>query len=137
CEQQKGGRIAAASILTLSSLIFWAGFEQSGSSLTLFADRATRLVILGFTYPSSWFQSVEPLFVIIFSPVFAWLWLRLGRREPSSPAKFTLGLFFLSLSFLLIVPAARYFQLHGQRVSPIWLMLLYFLPLLCELCLCP
>jgi len=135
--RQEWGRIAAASILTLFALIFWAGFEQAGSSLTLFADRATRLVILGFTYPSSWFQSVEPLFVIIFSPVFAWLWLRLGRREPSSPAKFTLGLFFLSLSFLLIVPAARYFQLHGQRVSPFWLIGLYFLQMVGELCLSP
>ena len=131
------GRIAAASILTLFALIFWAGFEQAGSSLTLFADRATRLQILGFTYPSSWFQSVEPLFVIIFSPVFAWLWIRLGRREPSSPAKFTLGLFFLSLSFLLVVPAARYFQLQGQRVSPLWLIGLYFLQMLGELCLSP
>jgi len=135
--RQDWGRIAAASILTLFALIFWAGFEQAGSSLTLFADRATRLIILGFTYPSSWFQSVEPLFVIIFSPVFAWLWFRLGRREPSSPAKFTLGLFFLSLSFLLIVPAARYFQLHGERVSPMWLIGLYFLQMLGELCLSP
>ncbi|HEY8182592.1 MAG TPA: peptide MFS transporter [Thermoanaerobaculia bacterium] len=135
--REEWGRIAAASILTLFALIFWAGFEQAGSSLTLFADRATRLVVLGFTYPSSWFQSVEPLFVITFSPVFAWLWIRLGRREPSSPAKFTLGLFFLSLSFLLIVPAARYFQLHGQRVSPFWLIGLYFLQMCGELCLSP
>ena len=137
--REEWGRIAAASILTLFALVFWAGFEQAGSSLTLFADRATRLVVFSFTYPSSWFQSVEPLFVIIFSPVFAWIWLSLARkrREPSSPAKFTLGLFFLSLSFLLIVPAARYFQLHGQRVSPMWLIGLYFLQMVGELCLSP
>src|SRR5438477_8000688 len=78
--REEWGRITAASILTLFALIFWAGFEQAGSSLTLFADRATRLVVMGFNYPSSLFQSVEPAFVIIFSPVFAWLWLRLGRR---------------------------------------------------------
>ena len=135
--REEWGRIAAASILTLFALIFWAGFEQAGSSLTLFADRATRLVVLGFTYPSSWFQSVEPLFVIIFSPIFAWLWIRLGRREPSSPAKFTLGLFFLSLSFLLVVPAARYYQLQHERVSPFWLIGLYFLQMVGELCLSP
>ncbi len=135
--REEWGRIAAASILTLFALIFWAGFEQAGSSLTLFADRATRLVVLGFTYPSSWFQSVEPLFVIIFSPVFAWIWIRLGRREPSSPAKFTLGIFFLSLSFLLVVPAARYYQLHAQRVSPFWLIGLYFLQMCGELCVSP
>jgi proton-dependent oligopeptide transporter, POT family len=135
--RQEWGRITAASILTLFALIFWAGFEQAGSSLTLFADRATRLTVFHFTYPSSWFQSVEPLFVIIFSPIFAWIWLTMGRREPSSPAKFTMGLFFLSLSFLLIVPAAKYFESHGQRVSPMWLVGLYFLQMAGELCLSP
>ena len=134
---EEWGRIAAASILTLFALIFWAGFEQAGSSLTLFADRATRLVVMGFTYPSSVFQSVEPLFVIIFSPIFAWLWIRLGRREPSSPAKFTLGLFFLCLSFVLILPAAKYFQMNNERVSPMWLVGLYLLQAFGELCLSP
>lgn len=137
--KQEWGRIVAASVLTLFALIFWAGFEQAGSSLTLFADRATRLTILGFTYPSSWFQSVEPLFVIIFSPIFAWLWFSMAarRREPSSPAKFTLGLFFLSFSFLMMVPAARFFESHGLRVSPMWLVGLYFLQMAGELCLSP
>jgi len=131
------GRIGAAVILTLFALIFWAGFEQAGSSLNLFADRATRLTILGFIYPSSWFQSVEPLFVILLSPVFAVIWLRLGKRNPSSPAKFTLGLFFLSLSFLLIVPAAKYYESHHALVSPMWLIGLYLLQCLGELCLSP
>lgn len=135
--RQDWGRITAAVILTLFALIFWAGFEQAGSSLTLFADRATQLVVWGFTYPSSWFQSVEPLFVIILSPVFAWIWVTMGRREPSSPAKFTLGLFFLALSFLLVVPAAKYFELHHLRVSPFWLIGLYFLQAVGELCLSP
>lgn len=132
------GRITAASILTFFALIFWAGFEQAGSSLTLFADQATRLTVFGFTYPSSWFQSVEPLAIIILSPVFAWLWVALRHREPSSPAKFTLGLFFLALSFLLIVPAARFYQMHGhERVSPMWLVGLYLLQAIGELCLSP
>ena len=132
-------RIGAIALLTLFALLFWAGFEQAGSSLTLFADRATELTILGFDYPSSWFQSVEPLFVILFSPVFAWLWLKLATRgqEPSSPAKFTLGLFLLSLSFLLVVPAARSFEANGGRVSPWWLIGLYFLQMAGELCLSP
>ena len=132
-------RIGAIVILTLFALLFWAGFEQAGSSLTLFADRATRLTVLGWQYPSSWFQSVEPLFVILFSPVFAWLWLRLARagKEPSSPAKFTLGLFFLSLSFALVIPAARAFEASGNRVSPMWLIGLYFLQMVGELCLSP
>jgi POT family proton-dependent oligopeptide transporter len=135
--RQDWGRIAAASILTLFALIFWAGFEQAGSSLTLFADRATRLVAFGRTFASGLFQSAEPLFVIIFSPIFAWLWVKLGRRNPSSPAKFTLGLFFLSLSFLLIIPASKYYAKTGQRVSPWWLIGLYFLQMLGELNLSP
>jgi POT family proton-dependent oligopeptide transporter len=132
-------RIGAIALLTLFALLFWAGFEQAGSSLTLFADRATRLTVFGFSYPSSWFQSVEPLFVILFSPVFAWIWVRLASagKEPSSPAKFTLGLFFLSLSFLLVVPAARAFAHGGGRVSPLWLIGLYFLQMVGELCLSP
>jgi POT family proton-dependent oligopeptide transporter len=130
-------RIGAIAILTLFALLFWAGFEQAGSSLNLFADRATRLTFFGYSYPSSWFQSVEPLFVILFSPIFAWLWLRLGPREPSSPLKFTLGLAFLSLSFAMILPAARMFERTGMRVSPMWLVGLYFLQMCGELCLSP
>lgn len=130
-------RIGAICILSLFGLMFWAGFEQAGSSLNLFADRATRLTVAGHSYPSSWFQSVEPLFVIIFAPIFAWLWIRLGRHEPSSPVKFTLGLILLSLSFLLIVPAAHLFESSQQRVSPMWLIGLYFLQMAGELCLSP
>jgi proton-dependent oligopeptide transporter, POT family len=130
-------RIGAIGILTLFALLFWAGFEQAGSSLTLFADRATRLTVFNFTYPSSWFQSVEPLFVLLFSPVFALIWLKMGSKQPSSPAKFTLGLFFLSLSFALIIPAARAFQATGTRVSLMWLVGLYFLQMMGELCLSP
>jgi POT family proton-dependent oligopeptide transporter len=130
-------RIGAISILSLFALMFWAGFEQAGSSLNLFADRATRLTILGYNYPSSWFQSVEPLFVILFAPLFAWMWIRLGPREPSSPVKFTLGLVFLSLSFLLILPAAHIYERNQMRVSPMWLIGLYFLQMVGELCLSP
>src|SRR5579859_7694794 len=130
-------RIGAIVILSIFALMFWAGFEQAGSSLNLFADRATRLFVLGFNYPSSWFQSVEPLFVIIFAPIFAWMWIRLGRSQPSSPVKFTLGLALASLSFLLIVPAARMFETSHQRVSPMWLIGVYFLQMAGELCLSP
>jgi proton-dependent oligopeptide transporter, POT family len=132
-------RIGAIAILTLFALLFWAGFEQAGSSLTLFADRATRLSVFNWEFPSSWFQSVEPMFVILFSPIFAALWLGLARRhkEPSSPAKFTLGLFFLSLSFALVIPAAKAFESSNSRVSPWWLVGLYFLQMVGELCLSP
>jgi proton-dependent oligopeptide transporter, POT family len=134
---EEWARIGAAIILSIFALMFWAGFEQAGSSLNLFADRATRLTILRFNYPSSWFQSVEPLFIIIFAPIFAVIWVRMGSREPSSPVKFTLGLIFLSLSFALIVPAAHIFERTSQRASPWWLIGLYFLQMVGELCLSP
>ncbi len=81
-------RLYAIGALFVASAIFWSEFEQAGSTLNLFGDRATRTEVFGWTFPSSYFQSLQPLFIITFAPVFAWLWMRLGRREPSSPAKF-------------------------------------------------
>ena len=100
-------RIGAICVLFVFALIFWSVFEQAGSTLTLFADHHTRLSILGWTFPSSWFQSEQPLFVIALAPVFAWLWVRLGKREPSSATKFAVGLALTAIGFLIIIPAAR------------------------------
>jgi POT family proton-dependent oligopeptide transporter len=130
-------RISVIAILFVFSMLFWGAFEQAGSSLNLFADRLTRLNFLGLSFPSSTFQSVQPLFVIIFSPIFAWLWLRMGKLEPSSPAKFGFGLFFVGLSFLLLVPGAAIAQQQGIKVSPMWLIGVYFLQTVGELCLSP
>jgi proton-dependent oligopeptide transporter, POT family len=125
-------RAVAILVLFISSAIFWASFEQAGSSLNLFADRNTNRVVLGYQFPASWFQFVQPFFVITLAPVFAWIWLALGRREPSSPGKFTLGLLFACLSFAILIPAAG-----GGLVSPWWLVGCYFLATLGELCLSP
>jgi POT family proton-dependent oligopeptide transporter len=130
-------RISVIAILFFFSMLFWGAFEQAGSSLNLFADRLTRLNFLGLNFPSSTFQSVQPLFVIIFSPIFALLWLRMGRHEPSSPTKFGFGLFFVGLSFLLLVPGAAIAQQQGIKVSPMWLIGVYFLQTVGELCLSP
>jgi POT family proton-dependent oligopeptide transporter len=112
-----------------------AFFEQAGSTISLFGDQLTRTEILGYKFPSAWFQSVNSLFVILLAPVFAWLWVRLGDKQPSSPLKFTLGLAFLGLSFLLMVPAAR--LTVAGKVSPLWIVGLFFLQTLGELCLSP
>jgi proton-dependent oligopeptide transporter, POT family len=125
-------RAVAILVLFIASAIFWASFEQAGSSLNLFADRNTNRAVFGHQFPASWFQSVQPLFVISLAPVFAWLWLAMGRREPSSPGKFTLGLLFVGLSFAIMVPPAR-----GGLVSPWWLVGCYLLATLGELCLSP
>ena len=130
-------RVGAILILFIFTILFWAAFEQAGSTLTLFADRYTRLSVFGWKFPSSWFQSEQPLFVIALAPVFAWLWLRLGRREPSSPTKFSLGLLLVSLGFLVLVPAAFIAQTQNVRVSPMWLTTLYLVHTFGELCLSP
>ncbi|HEX9459284.1 MAG TPA: peptide MFS transporter [Thermoanaerobaculia bacterium] len=130
-------RIAVIGILFCFSVVFWAGYEQAGTSLNLFADRATQTTVFGWVYPSPWLQSVAPLCVWLFAPVFAWLWLRLGPREPSSPAKFMLGLAFLSISYVLILQAAHIFEGTHQRVSPWWLVVLYLLQTFGEICLYP
>jgi len=130
-------RLAVIGILFIFGVLFWGAFEQAGSSLNLFADRNTRLSILGWNFPSSWFQSEQPLFVIIFAPIFAWLWIRMGRSEPSSPAKFCYGLLLVGLGFLVLVPAATISQSHGIRVSPLWLTMVYLLHTFGELCLSP
>ena len=103
-------RIGAIVILFIVASLFWGGYEQAGSTLTLFADRYTRLEIMGFSFPSSWFQTVQPICVILFAPLFAWLWIRLGSREPSVPTKFALALMFMSVSFLVLVPAGAMAQ---------------------------
>jgi POT family proton-dependent oligopeptide transporter len=120
------------------ALLFWAGFEQAGSSLNLFADRYTENSVFGAAFPSSFFQSVNPLAIIALAPVFAWLWVRLGSKEPSSPAKFMLGLVFLSLGFLVVAGAASVSAQGGDsRVSPMWLLVVYVLHTIGELCLSP
>jgi len=130
-------QIAAIGVFFAFSVLFWGAYEQAGSSLNLFADRLTRLSAFGFELESSWFQSLPAVFVILLAPAFAWLWVRLGRREPSSPAKFSLGLLFVSLSFLLLIPAAAIAQGQGVRVSPAWLFGVYLLQVMGELCLSP
>jgi proton-dependent oligopeptide transporter, POT family len=130
-------RIAVILVLFFFSILFWGAFEQAGSTLTLFADRYTRLSIFGWNFPSSWFQAEQPLFVITLAPVFAWLWVRLGKRGPSSPAKFALGLFLVGLGFLILVPAAAAAQSRGVRVSPMWLTVVYLVHTFGELCLSP
>src|SRR5260221_799856 len=125
-------------VLFLSSALFWSVFEQAGSTLNLFADRNTHNVIFGWSYPSSWFQSLNSLFLIIFAPVFAWLWLRLARarREPSSPAKFAMGLVLVGAGFAILIWAARTAE-QGIQVSPMWLSVTYLLHTFGELCLSP
>jgi POT family proton-dependent oligopeptide transporter len=128
-------RVLVIFILFIFSILFWMTYEQAGSSLTLFADRLTRTTILGWQYPSSWFQSVPAIFVIILAPVMGAIWQNLGDRQPSSPGKFTIGLFFAGIAFVVIAVASA--LTGGGRVSPMWLVTVYFLQTVGELCLSP
>ena len=125
-------RAVAILVIFVSSAIFWAAYEQAGSSLNLFAERNTDRHILGWEFPASWFQFVQPVFVIALAPVFAWFWLALGPKEPSIPAKFSIALLLGALAFAILVPAAG-----GGLVSPWWLTATYFLQTLGELFLSP
>ena len=98
-------RIVAIVVLFVFAILFWAGYEQAGSTLALMADRNTRLEVFGFPFPSSWLQSLQPIFVVILAPVFASLWIKLGRHEPSVPVKFGFGLLFMGLAFVIMMPA--------------------------------
>jgi POT family proton-dependent oligopeptide transporter len=134
---EEKGRIKAILIFAFFAIFFWAFYEQSGSSLTLFAQRATNRVILGWDMPIGFLQSISPLFVILFAPVFAWLWVKMGPKEPSTPAKFAWGLGLLGVSFLIITAGAYVYQKTGSPVSIFWLISLYFMCVLGELCMSP
>jgi POT family proton-dependent oligopeptide transporter len=129
-------RLIVIAVLFLGAAVFWSLFEQAGSTLTLFADRNTRNQIFGISFGSGMWQSVQPGWVIILAPAFAWLWIKLGRLDPSSPAKFAFGLFFAALSFAIMVPAAALAS-HGNRVGWWWLLGSYFLAAVGEMCLSP
>src|SRR3989441_690629 len=136
--REEWGRVAAIAVLFVFSSIFWGAFEQASSSLNLFADRLTDNRLFGLRFPSTWYQSLNSMFMIFgLAPLIGWLWIRLGPRQPSSPVKFALGLIFVGLGFVLIVPAARMAQERGVLVSPWWLIGLYFLHTIGELCLSP
>ena len=128
-------RIAAILVFFMAAQIFWAIFEQAGSSISLFADRLTDNRILGWGFPSSWWQSINSAWVILLALPFAWLWTKLGHKQPSSPIKFVLGLFFVALSFVWMIPAAH--LTATGKVSPVWLLGLYFLQTTGEMCLSP
>ncbi|HEX8188132.1 MAG TPA: peptide MFS transporter [Pyrinomonadaceae bacterium] len=129
-------RIGAIFIFFLFTMLFWAAYEQKGASLNLFAAKLVNTEVFGYAFPSSWLQSLTPFYVIILAPLFSVLWVRMGDRQPSSPAKFTLGLLFIGLAYLLfMVPAA--WMTAGGKVSPLWLVGLYFLEVVGEMCLSP
>lgn len=131
-------RVGVIVVLFIGAAMFWSGFEQAGSSLNLFAERYTDRTFFGWTMPASWLQAVNPIFIITLAPFFAWFWITLAKRnlEPSTPAKFALGLIQLGLGFG-VMAIASIFAVQGDSVLPTWLILTYLLHTTGELCLSP
>lgn len=130
-------RVIVIFLLFIGAALFWSGFEQAGSSMNLFAERLTDRVVFGFETPASWLQTINPLFIIIFAPLFGSLWVWLANRNPSIPAKFGLGLLLLGVGFLVMMWGSTYTDPNGPGVSPAWLISTYFLHTTGELCLSP
>jgi len=131
-------RILAFIVLFFASALFWSGFEQAGSSFNLFAERYTNRMIGSWEMPAAFLQSVNPIFIIIFAPLFSWLWVTLARRnlDPSSPVKFAFGLILMGVGFLVMVGAAEV-VVAGDQPLPYWLILTYLLHTFGELALSP
>ena len=131
-------RIGVIYIIAFFVIFFWAAFEQAGISLTYFADEQTDRTILGWEMPASWFQSFNAMFVVLLAPLFSLMWLKLGDKgkEPASPIKQAIGLFLLSLGYLLIAFGVKDVQ-AGTKVSMLWLVGLYFIHTMGELSLSP
>ncbi|HEV8200546.1 MAG TPA: peptide MFS transporter [Candidatus Polarisedimenticolia bacterium] len=130
-------RMLAVCVFFVFAALFWGAYEQAASTLALFADQKVDRVLLGWTIPSSWNVSIQAMFVILLSPVAAWVWMRLGRREPSTPMKFSFGLLLVGVSFVVLLPAAILAMGSGTLVSPLWLVAAYFIQVCGELCLSP
>jgi POT family proton-dependent oligopeptide transporter len=138
-DEKKG--IAVVLVLFIFSVVFWAAFEQAPTSLNLFARDFTDRTLFGWQVPTTWLQSVNSLFVIIFAPILGAIWVALGRRgrDLSSPAKFAIGLAFAGVGFWLMVTASNRVISSGTavRVSMLWLIASYFFQSIGELALSP
>jgi POT family proton-dependent oligopeptide transporter len=130
-------RIAVIVIISLFSIVFWMGFEQSGGTLNLFADEKTNRTVFGYEIPASIFQAVNPVFIILLAPVFAAVWTALARRHFPLPsvAKQGLGLSLLGLGFVIMYFADK--EAISGRVSPLWLIAVYFIFTVAELFVSP
>lgn len=136
--REERNRIIAALYLIIAQIPFWALFEQAGSSLSLFTDRSVDRSFFGWNVPASMFQSINAIYIVLLGPVFAWLWIWLGRRklEPSAPFKFALGVMQVGLGFLVLVAGAKAVG-AGNLTPVIFIFLIYLIHTTGELCLSP
>ena len=122
--------------LFLSAIVFWSLEEQGSSILALFAAERTQSTLFGIHIPASMYQTLNPLFVVLLTPVFVWLWTKMGKKQPTTEVKFAIGLIFAGLSFVLLMFPSMFFGVD-QRVSPMWLVASFFIMIVGEMCLSP
>ena len=135
--EDERSRLLAYIPLFIAAMAFWAIQEQGSIVLADYANKRTDLSFMGIEIQSSWFQSLDPLFIIILAPIFASLWMKLGTRQPTTTRKFSFGLIFGGLSFVVMVIPAMMHSGTETLASPLWLLLSFFIVVLGELCLSP
>jgi proton-dependent oligopeptide transporter, POT family len=143
--KQEKDRITVIFILTALVIFFWAGFEQAGSSLTLYTDKYIDRNVFGTIIPTTFFQSVNPLFIVLLAPVFAWFWTSKFGKKLTTPIKMSLGMILLGVGFLFMIIAtgevvtsgAGDAEIVSKKAALIWLLFTYFFHTVGELCLSP
>jgi POT family proton-dependent oligopeptide transporter len=130
-------RVAVVFVFFAATALFWSGFEQAGSSMNLFASRLTDRMIRGWEMPASWFLPINAILVIVFAPLSGMLWIRLGSRQPSLPAKLAYGLVAMAIGFLVMAWGAVNTHGGANRVGPGWLVSFYVFSSVGEVCVSP
>ena len=131
-------RVSVILVLAIFHVIFWSGFEQAGGTFNLFAQENTNRVVFGWDVPASWFQALNPVFIVILAPLFSmfWIWLSEKGQNPRTPYKFSYGLLLVGIGFIVMTGAQNKADI-GLMVSPLWLIGVYFLHTAGELCVSP
>lgn len=131
-------RMAVILVLAFFNIAFWAGFEQAGGTLNLFAKESTDRLVFGWEVPASWYQNINPAGILIFAPIFSIMWLKLDewKINPRTPIKFAIGLFLGAFAFWIMTQASNAAE-GGNLVSPMWLIMVYFILTIGELMLSP
>ena len=144
-EKADKNKVGVIAILFLFSAMFWSGFEQAGSSMTIYTDKYINRELFGWTIPTTYFQSVNPLFIVLLGPVFAWFWTSKFGRRLTTPVKMSLGMILLGIGFLFMYVATFSVDVVGagdqeqilKKAALSWLVLTYFFHTIGELCLSP
>ena len=142
-EKQEKQRISVIFILLIFAVFFWAGFEQAGSSLSLYTDKYIDRSIGSFEIPTSWFQSVNPLFIVTLAPLFTLFWASPIGRRLTTPVKMGIGMIILGAGFLFMIGAVAERSANGDvndvnnKAALMWLIMTYLLHTIGELCISP